>query len=138
MLNTEVSRQTAAEAMSQVTSYFQAVDNAVLMGDTNKRYRPSTNGCYGPSVPVHALSYTNLIISPSFDNTADLYNSYIYIEMNLDFTFRGDFMSTATETMPGWDPIAMGAQSPYRVWVGFKDAMDCIEKYEIVSNGITK
>jgi hypothetical protein len=132
MLNPDPTRQTAAEAMSQVSSYFQAVDNAVLMGDTNKRYRPSTNGCYAPSVPVHANSYATVIISPSFDNTADLWNSYIYAEFEVKIS-----ISRAITTK--WDAHGTpSAKSPYRTWVGFKDAFDAIEKYEIVSNGITK
>jgi hypothetical protein len=132
MMNAGVSQQTAAESMSQVSSYFQAVDNAVLMGDTNKRYRPSTNGCYAPSIPVNANSYTTLVISPSFDNTADLWNSYIYAEMKLTF-----HLDTALVKEKSWWPAAQGA-TPFMIWAGFKDSMDAIEKYEIVANGITK
>ena len=69
--------------MSQFSSYFSEVDNAVQMGDTNRRNQPTTNTCYGPPVPVQANSYTTLIISSTADNTADLYNGYIHAVMNV-------------------------------------------------------
>ena len=34
-------------------------------------------------------------------------------------------------------PASTDFDSPFKVWVGFKDAMDAIEKYEILANGIT-
>jgi hypothetical protein len=38
-----------------------------------------------------------------------------------------------------WDSDATGLKiTPYRTWVGFKDSFDCIEKYEILANGISK
>ena len=74
MLNHEIPHHTSAESMSQFSSYFSEVDNAVQMGDTNRRNQPTTNTCYGPSVAVQANSYTTLILSSTADNTADLYN----------------------------------------------------------------
>ena len=128
MLAHEVPHNTSAEVMSQVGSYFSIVDNAVQVGDTNKRYTPTTNTCYGPPCPVQQGSYTNVVISPTADNTADIYNGYIYAEMKLD-------RLTIANTVDKND--VSNIDSPYRVWVGFKDAMDAIEKYEILANGIT-
>ena len=132
MYNTEVPHQTSAEVLSQVSSYFTAVDNAIAMGDTNKRYQPATNTCYGPPVPVQANSYTTVVISPTADNTADIYNGYIYAEMKCKFTLKAD--STKGTEFKSNDYID---KNPYALWVGFKDAMDAIEKYEILANGIT-
>ena len=127
MLNHEVPHYTSSEAMSQISSYFAAVDNAVATGDTNKRYQPATNTCYGPPVPVQANSYTTLIISPTADNTADIYNGYIYAEMKIKVSGNITFATWSEQDV----------QSPYTTWIGFKDAMDAIEKYEILANGIT-
>ena len=129
MLNHEVPHYTSAEAMSQISSYFTEVDNAVQMGDTNKRYQPTTNTCYGPPVPVQANSYTTLIISPTADNTADIYNGYIYAVMNINVS--------ANTTFSAWSDTTGFQESPYYTWVGFKDSMDAIEKYEILANGIS-
>lgn len=127
MLNNEVPHFTSSEAVSQISSYFTIVDNAVAMGDTNKRYQPTTNTCYGPPVPVQANSYTTLIISPTADNTADIYNGYIYAEMKIKVSGNITF-STWSEA---------DVKCPYVTWIGFKDAMDAIEKYELLANGIT-
>ena len=83
MLNHEIPHYTSTETLSQISSYFAEVDNAIQMGDTNKRYQPTTNTCYGPPVPVQANSYTTLIISPTTDNIADIYNGYVYADMKV-------------------------------------------------------
>ena len=128
MLSHEVPHNTSAEVMSQVGSYFTIVDNAVQVGDTNKRYTPTTNTCYGPPCPVQQGSYTNVVISPTADNTADIYNGYIYAEMELTLVLSNSL---------GENAVSNVCDSPFRVWCGFKDAMDAIEKYEILANGIT-
>ena len=128
MLEHEVPHNTSAEVLSQVGSYFSIVDNAVQVGDTNKRYTPTTNTGYGPPCPVQQGSYTNVVISPTADNTADIYNGYIYAEMELTLV-----LSKAL----GENAVSKVCDSPFRVWCGFKDAMDAIEKYEILANGIT-
>ena len=133
MYNSEIPHQTSGEVLSQVSSYFAAVDSAIAMGDTNKRYQPATNTCYGPPVPVQANSYTTVVISPTADNTADIYNGYIYAEMNVKFTLTSG--AKAAEVADWADQTAL--ENPYSLWVGFKDAMDAIEKYEILANGIT-
>jgi hypothetical protein len=138
MLNPDIATTASAENMSQVSSYFQSVDNAVRMGDTNKKYRPSTNGCYSPSCPVQSNSYTTVIISPSCDNTADLYNSYIYAEMKFNVDLKGVKADQPFMTGSGWNDTKWGTNSPERVWVGFKDSLDAIEKYEILANGVLK
>jgi hypothetical protein len=122
MMNADATRQTSAEAMSQASSYFQQVDNAVLMGDTNKRYWHSTNGCYAPSIPVHANSYTTVVISPSFDNTADLWNSYIYCQMACKLTLSGDPYDgqTAWDRTYAASPINCGLDSEMR-WMRLKN-----------------
>ena len=126
MLNHSQPHTTSADVLGQISSYFSVVDNAIAVGDTNKRYTPTTNTCYGPPCPVQAGSFTTVVISPTADNTADIYNGYIYAEMNVSITISQGIGANSAE-----------CTSPYRTWVGFKDAMDAIEKYEILANGIT-
>lgn len=135
MYNSEVPHLTSGEVLSQVSSYFDAVDNAIAMGDTNKRYQPATNTCYGPPVPVQANSYTTVVISPTADNTADIYNGYIYAEMNATLSITGSKKGAKWESYK--DTCGDHMENPQRCWAGFKDAMDAIEKYEILANGIT-
>ena len=126
MLNHSQPHTTSADVLGQISSYFSVVDNAVSVGDTNKRYTPTTNTCYGPPPPVQQGSFTTVVISPTADNTADIYNGYIYAEMSVSATISEGIGGNAAE-----------CNSPYVTWIGFKDAMDAIEKYEILANGIT-
>ena len=89
MFNKEVPHKTSADVLngnSQIASYFAAVDNAVSIGDTNKRYQPVNNTSYGPPPPIHGNTFTTVIISPTADNTADIYNGYIRAKMKIRVT----------------------------------------------------
>ena len=129
--NTEVFHKTSAEVNTQVASYFDVVDNAIAMSDTNKKYFIDAQASYSPSAPIHAGSFTTFIISPTCDNTADIYNGFI--KFKLKFNIRLD--------QPIADLSNVGGIGHYHafntLWVGFKDAMDAVEKYEILSNGIS-
>jgi hypothetical protein len=65
-----------------------------------------------------------VIISPSGENMADLYNGYIYAEMVVNFENLNQ-------------PILSSDATNAITWVGFKDSFDAIEKYEILANGIS-
>ena len=152
MFNCEVPHKTSADVLngnSQIASYFVAVDNAVTIGDTNKRYQPVNNASYGPPAPIRANTFTTVIISPTADNTADIYNGYISANMSVkvhldkDITKWGDDTISVKSTNQDGEPtdadvtIAREFEDVHSVWVGFKDAMDAIEKYEILANGIS-
>ena len=126
--NAEVIHQTSAEVNTQIASYFDVVDQCVQMSDTNKRYTINPQSCYAPSPPVQANSFTHVIISPNSDNTADLYNGFI--KANMRCTFYPN--TPLDQSLKGLDGGKFS-----RVWFGFKDAMDAIEKYEILSNGVS-
>ena len=126
--NAEVFHKTSAEVNTQVASYFDVVDNAIAMSDTNKKYVIYAQASYSPSAPIHAGSFTTFIISPTCDNTADIYNGFIKANMRLSGA-----LSTALQAdLSNVDNHAFNG-----IWVGFKDAMDAVEKYEILANGIS-
>ena len=124
MLNSQLNDFASAAHLTQVASYFDIVDNAIKTGDTNKRYSISTNTSTAPSPPIPAGSWTNIHIAPTADNMCDLYNSFIELRMHVEF------QATAADKVSNLDKHVCPA-----VWVGFKDAMDCIETYQIVANG---
>ena len=130
MLNQEIPYKTSAEVMGQTSSYFTIVENAVATGDTNKRYTITPQSCYAPGPPVQARSFTTFLISPSSDNTADLYNGYINAEMNVTLKSSAAVAEFTTGKYDGNHP-------PTTFWFGFKNARDAIEKYEICANGIS-
>ena len=124
MLNSQLNDFASAAHLTQVASYFDIVDNAVKTGDTNKRYSISTNTATAPSPPVPAGSWTNIHIAPTADNMCDLYNSFIELRMHVTF------QASSSNKVSNLDSHGKPA-----VWVGYKDAMDCIESYQIVANG---
>ena len=129
MLNSEVPYNVSADVLGQVSSYFATVENAVATGDTNKRYSITPQSCYAPGPPVQARSFTTFLISPSSDNTADIYNGYITAEMKVTMKVLNDITKST--------PDDTAAMTPSTFWFGFKKARDAIEKYEICANGIS-
>lgn len=126
-LNNEVLHKTSAEVNTQIASYFDAVDQAIKMADTNKKYTIDAQSSYSPGPPVQANSFTTFIISPTCDNTADLYNGFLRAQLNCRFTIN----------QPLTDGLVIDNHLFNRMWFGFKDAMDSVEKYEILANGIS-
>ena len=126
-LNNEVFHKTSAEVNTQIASYFDVVDQAIKMADTNKKYIIDAQSSYSPGPPVQANSFTSFIISPTCDNTADLYNGFIRAQLNCFFTIN----------QPLTDGLVIDDHHFNRMWFGFKDAMDAVEKYEILANGIS-
>ena len=119
--------RTSAEVCTQVASYFDIVDNCISAADTNKQYNINPQTSYSPSPPIQGGSYTSVIISPNTHNTADIYNGFIKATLNV--SLKLDKAIAKIDAVDG--------ESFNKVWFGFKDARDAIEKYEIVANGIT-
>lgn len=125
--NNEVFHKTSAEVNTQVASYFDVVDNAIAMSDTNKKYFIDAQVSYSPSAPIHTGSFTTFIISPTCDNTADIYNGFIKFKLKINAR-----LNQALE-----DISDVNGYDFQTLWIGFKDAMDAVEKYEILANGIS-
>ena len=53
------------------------------MGNTNKKYSITPDSFDAPGPPVQSRSFTTFLVSPSSDNTADLYYGYINAEMKV-------------------------------------------------------
>ena len=126
MLNSQLNDFASAAHLTQVASYFDIVDAAVKTGDTNKRYTISTNTSTAPSPPIAEGTWTNIHIAPTADNMCDLYNSFVEFKMTV--ALKTNYTDNTTK------PTA-GAGNKPAFWVGFKDAMDAIEAYQIVANG---
>ena len=130
MLNNEVYMRTSAEVCSQVASYFQIVDNCIADADTNHTYAINPQTSYSPSPPIQGGSHTSVIISPNTHNTADIYNGFIRVTLKVHIKFK----ETKGIGKIGADTLGF----PFnKVWFGFKDARDAVEKYEIVANGMS-
>lgn len=128
MLNTEINEFAAQTNLTQVASYFDIVDNVVKTGDTNKKYTISTNACNAASAPFKIGSWTSVVISPQGDNMCDLYNSFITADLIVNWSID----STCSCPKNLKEPI-----KGQLVWIGFKDAMDAVEQYQLIANGQT-
>ena len=126
--NNDVNRNTSAEVNTQISSYFDIVDNAIAMSDTNKKYIIDAQASYSPSSPIHAGSFTTFIISPTSENTADIYNGFIKANLKINFSID----KAINDLSKVMEKYALNS-----IWVGFKDSMDSVEKYEILSNGVS-
>ena len=124
MLNSHLNDYAPQTHLTQCASYFDIIDNAVKTGDTNKRYQITTNTSTGPSPPISPNHWTNVHLAPTCDNMCDLYNSFIEVDME----FRVKLNGTKIE-----DTSALGRNPAF--WVGFKDSMDAVSSYIILSNG---
>lgn len=129
MINGHISDPGYATHLTQVASYFDIVDNAVKTADTNKRYSISTNVSTAPSPPISENSWTHIHIAPTCDNMCDLFNSYITAAMEVKVRVETDIASSAINKLDG--------NNPPSIWVGFKDSMQAISQYQIISNGVS-
>jgi hypothetical protein len=142
MQSTQLNEFTPATSLLQVGSYFDLIVNAVKIGDTNKRYTMSTNSATAPSPPIQNGRFTSFIISPAADNMCDLYNSFLDVDLNIVVklnTAVGANVYTGTVAENEGDPEAVVVKAvpdnQRSIWVGYKDAMDAIESYQIIVNG---
>jgi len=132
MLKEQINETSAHAIITQVASYFDAVDQAVRVGDTNKRYSVTTNACTSSSAPIANGSFTNVIVSPTADNMADLYNGFIYAKLGIKLK--------VTKAHAASGAIGTGATNVAHypsIWVGFKDAAQAIAQYQVLANGNT-
>ena len=130
MLNNEAYLKTSPEVCTQILNYFDVVDNCIAMSDTNKQYSINPQTSYAPSPPIAKGSYTSVIISPNSNNTADIYNGFIKADLQVSVNIDKD-INAANVGGNGYEYCFN------KIWYGFKDARDAVEKYEIVANGIT-
>lgn len=124
MLNSNVNQRVSADVIGQVSSYFKINEESLDIGDINKRYVPVEQTSYASSPGFLVPGETTFILSPTSDNMADWSNGFLVLEFNGKVILNSALDIQTTEGNPGL------------VWIGFKDAMDCIESYKIMSNGI--
>ena len=126
MQNEFLNEFSPAESIKQVSQYFTVIENAVSVGDTNRKYVPSKNAA-SPGGEQKENQFLTFNISPVGENICDLYNSVIGATMKL--TFKNSDACGAYPTS-----LASLGNAP-AVWIGFKDSMDAISAYQIIANG---
>jgi hypothetical protein len=128
MLNVGVNEVASQTHYTQVSSFFDIIDNMVKVGDTDKKYYQCRVPCTAPPVPITDNGWTTISLMPKGGNMVDLYNSYIYVDLQFQIKMQyapNPYSASATNNV----------RSASQVWVGYKDAMDCIAQYQIHCNG---
>ena len=82
MQNEYLNEFSPAESIRQVSQYFSIIDEAVQIGDTNRKYTPSKNAATPGGVQQES-GYITFNISPVGENICDLYNSFIGASMTV-------------------------------------------------------
>jgi hypothetical protein len=109
----------------------------------------STNSATAPSPPIQNGSFTSFIISPTADNMCDLYNSFLDVDIDLKVkvnsavatnTYTYTLSAEEQEDEEEGDPpapvsVTVTPDNQRTIWVGYKDALDAIESYQIIVNG---
>ena len=83
MINGEINTFTVDDQLTHIASYFAVVDNAIKASDTNKKYKISTNNCEAAPAPFKLGSWCSVPLSPQGQNTVDLYDSFITVDIEL-------------------------------------------------------
>ncbi|KAI5551150.1 hypothetical protein TVAGG3_0209670 [Trichomonas vaginalis G3] len=121
MQNEQLNEFTPAEHIHQIRSYFDIIDNAVQIGDTNRKYSDAKI----PSQPGTAKDNTwvTFNLSPPGENMLDLYNTFITYKMEGQFIADKEIGSGSNKT------------NPPGFWIGFDDAFYAVAGYQILANG---
>ncbi|KAI5488137.1 hypothetical protein TVAGG3_0964370, partial [Trichomonas vaginalis G3] len=160
MLNDNLNTYSIADSIRQVRYYFDQVDGAVPIGDTNHRYVPTKV----PAMPTNTIDngYITFNISPPGENMIDLYNTFIsgYVDGECIITtetepadekvpkYDGEvYKERAVETAPtGSNVTAIKAiDTKYAggkscahlpaIWLGYIDSFYAVESYQLIANG---
>ncbi|KAI5503947.1 hypothetical protein TVAGG3_0622040 [Trichomonas vaginalis G3] len=121
MQNEQLNEFTPAEHIHQIRSYFDIIDNAVQIGDTNNiKYSDAKI----PSQPGTANNtWVTFNLSPPGENMLDLYNTFITYKMEGQFIVDKEIGSGSNKT------------NPPGFWIGFDDAFYAVAGYQILANG---
>lgn len=125
MYNANVNQKVTSDIIGQVSSYFKITEECLDIGDTNKRYVPIEESAYACDPGFELPNSTTFILTPTADNMADWSNAFLTLEYNGTVSIDKVLTIPTNEGKPGL------------VWIGYKDAMDCIESYQILSNGVS-
>ena len=116
-----------------VTNHFAQIENVLLQNEcVNGQYNMVSSACYGQNTPVASPGFTKVCISVNGSLIADLENSYITAD--LIYTLK---YSLAAGIGGGRNVLAanlQGAQGLTKYFIGFKQSLDALERYDIYVN----
>ena len=125
-----------------VSNHFAQIESVLLKNECiNGQYNLTSAASYASNTPVDTPGFTKVCISTNGSNIADLENSYI--EADIDFTLRytgTNHHQNDSELYRLPDPanlanaLAGGSTPLTKYFVGFKQSLDALERYDIYCN----
>ena len=115
-----------------VSNHFAQIESVLLQNEcVNGQYNMVSSACYSQNTPVASPGFTRVCISVNGSLIADLENSYITAD--LIYTLK---YSTAAGVGGGNARVANlnGAQGLTKYFIGFKQSLDALERYDIYVN----
>ena len=132
MQNDQINQFSHQSSLTQVRSWFQSVEDGIMVGDTNKRYKITSNASRSPSCPFPGGGFTSIILGPTADNMCDLFNSFL--EAELEFVIKMDDVFSVLPSTTEQKPAFANCNNPSFV-IGFDDSMKAIKSYQLQANG---
>ena len=117
-----------------VTNHFAKIESVLLQNECiNGQYNLVTAASYGANCPVETPGFTRVCISTNGSIIADLENSYI--EANLRYRLKYSGVAFDNAKVPNADKSGyVGAQKMSKFFIGFKQSLDALERYDIYVN----
>ena len=125
-----------------VTNHFAKIESVLLQNECiNGQYNLVTAASYGANCPVETPGFTRVCISTNGSIIADLENSYIEATLEYDLQYSGvkfikdDGTANDVGKIPNIDKSGVvGSQKISKFFVGFKQSLDALERYDIYVN----
>jgi hypothetical protein len=108
-----------------VTSYFTRLAGVLQRNESvNGQYMTTTSSCYAGNTPVRVPGFARVCISTNGAAMVDVANSFI--TMNLKYTFR--------LSKPFTEAADEANTYPRKLFVGFKNSIEALQRYDIFVN----
>ena len=117
-----------------VSNHFAQIESVLLKNECiNGQYNLVTAASYASNCPVDTPGFTKICFSTNGANIADLENSYI--EADIEYTLRySGIASFANAKLPKHDGSAVIGDALAKFFIGFKQSLDALERYDIYCN----
>ena len=124
-----------------VTNHFAQIESVLLQNECiDGQYNMVSSACYSQNTPVASPGFTRVCISVNGTLIADLENSYITADLiyTLKYSLADGAKIPKIGEKPANDNEAVenldGAQALTKYFIGFKQSLDALERYDIYVN----
>ena len=121
-----------------VSNHFAQIESVLLKNECiNGQYNLITAASYASNTPVDTPGFTKVCFSTNGANIADLENSYIEADIEYTLRYSGTSVNGTSAAIPspaGLDNPLAGSTPLTKYFIGFKQSLDALERYDIYCN----